>query len=103
MGYTIIVRTSADKLRREEWSWYFNDRNNQLILNEYTSRIRKTTRHRFNALSIIKWYARLDTRANTITTQEVPMDAGLEKEALQKFVDTIVFVKEKPSRPRRNW
>ncbi len=102
MDYTVITRTSKDKLVRSEWRWYFNDREGWLVLNHYTYRVRKTTRHRFGASSLVKCYARLDGRANTISASEVPMPKDLEKEALKKFVEQIEVVIDKP-RPVRDW
>lgn len=103
MSCVTITRTSSDKLVRSEWRWYFNDRKNHLVLDHYTYRVRKTTKHRFGASSLVECYARCDARANTIPAQKVPMSEDLEKEALKKFAEKIEVVKDGPSRTTRHW
>jgi hypothetical protein len=85
MYYKITIeKVSVDRLYRRAWDFCLVDE--KLVLDGYFEQSRPTARHKFQNHNV---YSRLSGRNNTLNLDAVPWDAGLEKEAMQKLMETL--------------
>lgn len=89
----IKIGNKIDELTIEEWTFsyvaYLGDV--KLILNYYSvSKKEKKTSKKYK---VIKNYNRFNERQSNITEEEVPLNAAIREEALERFMDNVEVVK----------
>ena len=89
----IKIANKIDELTKEEWTFsyvtYLSDL--KLILNYYSvSKKEKKTSKEYKP---IKQYNRFNTRQSNMTEEEVPLNAAIREEVLERFMDSVEVVK----------
>jgi hypothetical protein len=92
MRHIEIVRKQGN-LTQEQWQFFYNDSRHVLVLINYQSLNRPTTRHKFRTVE--HWDAYRDRRHNYDgeKLEDVPLPDDVTAEALQVFTTSLRVVK----------
>ena len=71
-----------DSLNRQYWRFYYDDRDHTLYVDEFAIEKRESIRHRFKPIFV---YHRLDTRANTLLEDQIPLRHEVIDKAQKEF------------------
>lgn len=82
-----IEKTNGQE--RENWNFWFDEKNCQLVFDSYYHYYKKTNRSSFKPIRI---YSRLFKQNNTLTLSQVPDLEEVKQLALQKFIGMIKVV-----------
>ena len=78
-----------DELNFQKWRFHLIG--NTLVLSEYQLLQKESKRHR--TFKTLQQYDRIQTRANTILEENVPLSKELKTEVLNKYMSTIKVIK----------
>lgn len=91
----ITFKTNESPLSYEQWSFYFNDTAQALILDTYECYQRESKRHKF--VSLQAYYAsshRYKYGVIRLLLADVPYDTVIAQKALETFCSTICVYKD---------
>jgi hypothetical protein len=87
-----VIRESDNKLQRIVWDFWFDDRDAELVLSNYSIQFRKTKRHKY---VIETWYSRIQSGRNSlgrIPADKVPVPTDVVWDAKKQFFDMLSVV-----------
>lgn len=89
----ITVEHIHTDLHKEEWTFYFFDREMQLVLSYYKELERATKRHKFVTK---RSYNRYDhnKRDSNMTVDEVILPGHVTRDAIEQFMNKLTIVKK---------
>lgn len=93
MNNVHVVITSNDSLTEEAYSFWYDERENALVLNAYKKMVRASTRHKFTPYTIVEQYDRTMPRRSSIKVEDVPLTTTVERMALDIFIMQLKVTK----------
>jgi hypothetical protein len=97
MRETTIWELSEDGLSRREWTFWFDERSFELVLDGYTELRRQTARHKFRPFAEYERISRgrsYREAGKSLELKDVPFDEDRRADALRAFVSQIRVVLE---------
>lgn len=92
MNITLTDHITENKI--EQWSFWFYDDRETLVLDSYKVMQRESRRHKFK---IVKQYSRLDERgvppSIRLNVEDVPFDQDIGRQAIAELASRIKVVK----------